>query len=215
VAGALAAERERYGESSPRRPGERIFRRDVIIDGHEKDEGLLDVAVQLTDLHLAPAPGEARPMERFAAQLELRLLAETRAYDFKLARITGGERRRTFADLETATWQNRDSTLAQLVDMPLLSGFSAQLLQRFGDAPDDRPLLDALLMLAPALIQIIAALSEDWPAQAKQNPSMMGTGGLPDSCYMWRREGALSQHLKHEIKSGTLQPRAARDRSRG
>jgi hypothetical protein len=214
VVRALAVERESYATPPPRRPGERIFRRDVIVDGHEKDEGLLDVAVQLTDLHLAPAAAVARPMERFASELELRLLAETRAYEFKLARLSGGERRRTFDDLETAKWRERDSTLAQLVGLPLLSGFAGQLLQRFGDSIAERPLLDALLMLAPALIQIIAALSEDWPAQAKQNPSMMGTGGLPDSCYMWRREGALSRHLKDEIKSGTLQPRAARDRSR-
>jgi hypothetical protein len=213
VVRALAVERE-GGAGPRRRAGERIFRRDVVIDGSEVEDGLLNVGLQLSDLHFAPSEPIARPMERFASQLELRLLAETRAYAFPLERLDAAERSRTLADVEKAPWQDRGATVAPLVGLPLLSGFSAQLLRRFADSPADRPLLDLLLMLAPALIQIIAALSEDWPAQAKQSPSLMGTGGLPDSCYMWRREGALSRHLKEEIKSGTLQPRAARDRSR-
>jgi hypothetical protein len=221
VSRALAAEREapisfpvpHPSSLSSRRPGERIFRRDVIVDGHEVEEGRLSIGLQLTDLHLAPSAAISRPMERFAAQLELRLLAETRAYEFRLERIEGAERRRSLADLETAPWVDRRPAVEPLVGLPLLSGFAGQLLSRFAATPAERPLLDALLMLAPALIQIIAALSEDWPAQAHKSPSFMGTGGLPDSCYMWRRGGALSKRHKEEVDSGALQRRAARSRS--
>jgi hypothetical protein len=193
------------------RPGERIFRRDVLVDGHEADEGRLQVALQLSDVRFAAAPPIARPMDRFAAQHELRILVETEAYAFPVSAIECAERRRTWADVESAGWSSRNDATAQLIGLPLLSGFQSELLRRFADRAGDRPLLDALLMLAPALIQIIAALSESWPAEGKQSPSLMGTGGLPDSCYMWRREGALSERLKSEIQSGTLPPRRRSD----
>jgi hypothetical protein len=81
------------------------------------------------------------------------------------------------------------------------------LLSRFAERPADRPLLDALLMLSPTLIQCAGALSERWPAEAKLSRSRMGTSGLTDSCYMWRREGALGRAIQKEIDDGVLRPR--------
>ena len=58
------------------------------------------------------------------------------------------------------------------------------------------PLQDCLLQLAPGFIQIMAALME-YPirrpspeARAKEpaTPSVAGIGGMPDSCYIWRRD---------------------------
>jgi len=49
----------------------------------------------------------------------------------------------------------------------------------------------------------MAALSENWPALALRNPSQMGMGGIPDSCFMWRRGGALDQAREKERRAGT------------
>ena len=66
------------------------------------------------------------------------------------------------------------------------------LFERLGAEPDDRPLLDALLNLAPALIQCVPALLERWRATPRADrPAMMAGEGMADSCYMWRRDGAL------------------------
>jgi hypothetical protein len=62
-----------------------------------------------------------------------------------------------------------------------------------GDRPDDRPLLDGLLMLAPALIQCVAALSDGWPSLAARGAWIVGMGGQADSCYMWRAGGPLQR----------------------
>jgi hypothetical protein len=68
---------------------------------------------------------------------------------------------------------------------------SRTLLAQSADAPHDRPIFDGLLMLAPALIQCVAALSDAWPAMAADGGWVVGMGGRPDSCYMWRAGGAL------------------------
>jgi hypothetical protein len=145
-------------------------------------------------------------MDRFAAELEVRALAEVDLPAFSLARLSGAERRRRLADLDEAPWAALDERVRGLAGLPLLSGFAPKVMELVGEG-DDAPLRDVLLMLAPALIQIIAAMSERWPSDAVRNPSFMGTGGMPDSCYMWRRDGALSAALKDELKSGTLKPR--------
>ena len=70
--GRLGARRGRAPARSPARPpGERIFRRDVTVDGHELS-GDLYLTLQMNDLHFAPiAPGAAAG-DRFAAQVEVR-----------------------------------------------------------------------------------------------------------------------------------------------
>jgi hypothetical protein len=67
------------------------------------------------------------------------------------------------------------------------------LLARSAEAPEDRPIFDGLLMLAPALIQCVAALSDAWPAMAAEGGWIIGMGGRPDSCYMWRAGGPLQR----------------------
>lgn len=193
AAWALARDREAHGPVPARRAGERVFRRDLIIDGHEPAPGRLQLAIQLTDLHFAPAPLVARTMDRFAGELEVRALAEVDLKGFALVRVHGAERRRARADLATAVWRTRDDLLAPLAGLGLGGGITAALLARLGDTPADRPFLDALLLLAPTLVQCMAALSETWPLAAAGTDSRFGIGGLPDSCYMWRRDGALAR----------------------
>jgi hypothetical protein len=49
----------------------------------------------------------------------------------------------------------------------------------------------------------LAALSEKWPALALQSSSAIGMGGIPDSCFMWRRGGALDRAREQERLAGT------------
>jgi hypothetical protein len=74
------------------------------------------------------------------------------------------------------------------------------LFERFGEEPSDRPLLDALLNLAPALIQCVPALMERWQSRpGAPRPGMMAGGGMIDSCYMWRRGGALQRRMIDDL----------------
>jgi hypothetical protein len=193
VATALAADRERFGPAPTRRPSERIFRRDVIVDGHERGPGSLALALQTTDLHYAPAPPVAPSMARFAGEHEIRGLVEVDFARYAIAGLHLAERRRDVATLETAAWTDRDDVARDLVGLSLARGAAGALLARLGDAPQDRPILDGLLMLAPALIQCVAALSDGWPALAASGRWVVGMGGHPDSCYMWRAGGALQR----------------------
>ncbi|MFN8602391.1 MAG: DUF2889 domain-containing protein [Candidatus Binatia bacterium] len=185
-------EDERLLGSPARPPGERIFRRDVTVDGHELS-GDLYLTLQMNDLHFAPiAPGAAAG-DRFAAQVEVRAATRLAMADMSVLDIGVGERRRTARELDTAEWRERPDRAAPLAGASLRSGISARLLRQFEGAPEDRPLLDALLMLAPATVQCMASFIDTWT----KVPWMRGegggseTGGFPDSCWMWRRDGAL------------------------
>jgi hypothetical protein len=193
VVWALERDRDAHGAAPTRAAGERIFRRELVVDGHEPAAGRLALAVQLADLLLEPAARPVRPIERLAGQLEFRALAETDLATFALTRVTGAERRRTRADLERAPWRERDDVLAPLAGLRLGAGITAELVRRLGERPEDRPLLDALLLLAPTAVQCAAALSEAWLVSAKASPSLVGMGGIIDSCYMWRRDGGLAR----------------------
>jgi len=169
-----------------RRAGERVFRRDLVVDGHEPAPGRLELTAQLLDLHLAPSPPVAPPMDRFAEALDVRLQTEIEFPAGRIVRIAAAERRRTRADIDRATWRDRAAATSWLVGERLASGVAGALIARLGDVPDDRPLLDTCLALAPTMIQCAAAMSEAWAALGV-------VGGIPDSCWMWRRDGALDR----------------------
>jgi hypothetical protein len=195
---AWALEEERGAGLAPARvPGDRVFRRDLVIDGHEEGPDLL-LALQVGDLHLRSASPTARPMERFGTQRELRVLLRLDLRTFTIVHATGATRRRTLDTLADAGWAACDEALGAVLGLQLGAGITSTLLARFGDTPEDRPLLDGLLMLAPAVVQCMAAMSESWPLAAVQRPTVIGMGGLPDSCYMWRRGGALLRARDHE-----------------
>ena len=193
IAWALEQDRARFGTAPARRPDERIFRRDVIVDGHDLRPGALALALQVTDLHYAPAPAIAPSMDRFASEHEIRGVAEVDFGRFALGALTLGQRHRDHATLETAVWHDCSDVAEALVGQSLARGVSQTLLARAAEAPHDRPVFDGLLMLAPALIQCVAALSEAWPAMAAEGAWVIGMGGRPDSCYMWRADGALQR----------------------
>jgi hypothetical protein len=171
----------------PRRAGERVFRRDVIVDGYEPAEGEVALALQLTDLYWAPAPLRAPAMARFAAVHEVRALVPIDFARYVFGTIRAAERRRVPATLADGPWVERSAEVAGLAGLGVGRGVSAAILARFAAGP----LRDALLMVAPALIQVMAAVSEAWPALARAQGWVVGMGGRPDSCWMWREGGAL------------------------
>jgi len=189
---ALDEDHRMHGETPARRVGERIFRRDVVVDGYESD-GDLYLTTQMNDLAFAPSAELAPATDRFAAQLEVRAATRLEMPELRVAAIAIAERRRDPSTLESAAWATRDDRAAPLVGASLRSGISGRLLEQFAGAAADRPLLDALLMLAPATVQCMASFIDTWT----QVPWIRGagneTGGFPDSCYMWRRDGALGR----------------------
>ncbi len=190
AAWALDEDLRLHGPAPSRREGERIFRRDVTVDGYALDGDLL-LTMQTNDLHLAPAEPLAPATDRFGAQVELRVAARLTLGDLRLTSVAIAERRRDAQTLDQAAWVEREDRAAPLVGATLRSGISSRLLAQFGDAGNDRPLLDALLMLAPATVQCLASFIDTWTQVPWGRAAE--TGGHPDSCYMWRRDGALGR----------------------
>jgi len=184
------------------RPGETRLHRALCLDGHEAAPGRVELAVQLTDLAMAPSPAVAPAMDRFAGQHEVRLLATVDVESASLAALRGARRRRTAATLETADWEPLDDRLAELAGAKVLAGFSRTVLARLDpESPEDAPLADALLNVGPAFLQCMGTLSEGWPIEARRRRALVATGGMPDSCWMWRREGPLTRALEREVSA--------------
>jgi hypothetical protein len=188
---ALAEDVRLFGSAPARRLGERIFRRDVTLDGYEPTMGELVFTLQLNDLHFAPAPALAAPMDRFGAQRELVARATLTMQTLELTSLELRERVRTMSDLRTAEWVDRTADAAPLVGTSLRAGITARILSLFPDPQRDAPLRDALLQLAPGLIQCFAAL-DIWALFA-DDAAARTTGGQPDSCWMWRAGGGLQK----------------------
>jgi hypothetical protein len=190
---AVHLERERAAGGRARAAGSRIFRRDLIVDGAELPDRTLQLAVQLTDLHLAPVTGVVQPMEHFAGQLELRVLAGVDLRSIRLASLAAAERSRTRADLDTAEWRDRSTDVERWVGTLMAAGIGGKLVRAYGESHADRPLLDALLNLTPGMHQCMAVMDEGRALTAMRVSTVMGMGGIPDSCYMWRTGGALDR----------------------
>jgi Protein of unknown function (DUF2889) len=181
------------GGRAERRPDERIFRRDVVIDGTATDEGDLHLGLQLSDLHTRPGPPVVLAPDRFAGQLEIRVAARMTIAELRIGEVEVTERRRTAADFETATWVARPDIAAAVTGASLRAGITAELLRRLPSPGRDQPHLDALLMLAPATVQCFASFGGTWTRFAWGSGAPAETGGYPDSCYMWRRDGELGR----------------------
>ena len=184
---ALAEDRRLHDSIPSRRADERIFRRDVTIDGYEPEPGEIVLTLQLNDLHLAPAPPLAKPLDRLAAQREITARAELNMRELTLRALVVRERVRTPSNLSEAVWRDRSAEIEPLLGASLRAGISARIFAAVAASP----LRDALLQLAPAMIQCFAAL-DIWAMMPGGGPAAE-TGGLADSCWMWRREGALQK----------------------
>ena len=195
----LALERERYGDAA-RPAGQRIFHRSLSIDGVLGRDGL-QLALQQADVHFVPLVPRADtdPLDRLAGRLEIRAQAEIDPDAMVLRSLRAAERD-SARDAFYGAWRDRSAPLADLAGRSALAGMAAGLFERLGARDADRPLLDALLSLAPTLIQCVPALMERWQSRpGAPRPGMMAGGGMADSCYMWRTGGALHKRLVGEL----------------
>jgi hypothetical protein len=168
----------------------RLLRRDLILDGHERDDGALLIGVQLADLRSGAAEAEDRPGARFERHDELRLRLELHGWPATIGAIAGAERTRTRADFAAAAWRDLEAALAPLAGTSLGKGAAQRLSAQLASHAAAR---DALLQLGPALIQCRAAFPDKWQNAALASAEHDGLIGMPDSCYMWRRDGALAR----------------------
>ena len=191
---ALDVELERAGALRPREAGSRLFQRSLVVDGFEIGRLRMVVAIQQSDLHLAEPPPVGPPFECLAAERSVQLRAEIDCARMELVALHAAQRVRAGVD-QPGEWQSRDAAVAGLPGLALRPGVATELLRRLSGDPSQRPLLDALLQMTPAVHQCLAALTGAWQAaarQAKRDPaSGVGARSFPDSCYMWRRGGAL------------------------
>ena len=192
-----------------RRLGERVFRRDILVDGSRRADGDLEIIAQLSDLTFARADEVAQPMQRFAALHEVRVRAGVEVATLTFGDVRAVERRRAHDSLDATGWIDRTERMAGVRGVSIFRGVSAALMERLA-AAEDRPVRDAALMLAPTFIQACGAMSEGWPARAAAAESIIGMGGLPDSCYMWRRGGALDARRGPDDPMPTIE-RSAND----
>lgn len=193
------------GSTAARAPGERIFWRSAFVDGYEADDGGIEIAVQLHDFHGRPVQGDdVRPLERFALHDEARVFARVESTSLVVSELRAFERIREGRSLATACWRDRSGDVAPLVGGPVIPGLARRIFAAVADAPETALLRDALLQLAPGHIQIMAALTDRWFARMRETdateslaadpgPPVGSLGGMADSCWMWRRGGALGR----------------------
>jgi hypothetical protein len=181
-------------------PGERIAKRSLFLDGFEREDGALEVAIQLSEFQLRPNAAVVLPLDRLARQHELRVLARLDRELSTLVSLDAAEREREGDTLEAGPWRSRRERVVPLEGGPALRGLAARVRAALGDDPADAPLRDALLNLAPGVIQCLAAFSHRLVARLggragtpSSLPRELSVGGYPDSCYMWRSDGALAK----------------------
>lgn len=189
---ALQADR-----ATTRRAGERSFRRSVFIDGHEGEDGSIDLGAQLADFHTEPAENVGAPLERLARESDARVLARVEMPAQRICEVAAAVRERSGEDL-AAPWQDRSEPLLPLIGSSPMGGLARRLIATAAEHRFEPWLTDALLQLAPTHIQVMAVMTERWLVQT--GPSAEGNssapsapiGGMLDSCYLWRSGGALA-----------------------
>jgi len=192
---ALAWEKEFVGrDSGLRTPGERLFKRSILLDGLDFDEEpRMDLVVQLNDVHTLPSERVSNPLDRFLRQQEIRLEAGVDLEDMTFVSLGGEERERSPENFPAPEWSSLDASLSILQGHSALRGLAQTVMARFGQAFPPTPLRDALLFTAPGLIQCLAARAhrvlEAGANSQEPGPSIQQLGGLPDSCYIWREGG--------------------------
>jgi hypothetical protein len=177
--------------------GERAGKCVLFLDGFERPEGGVEVAIQQSEFVLRPRAEVGFPLERLARQHEVRVLAKLDAGLARLEAIDAAERERGAETLATAAWQRRAEAVAPLAGGPALRGLAARVLAL---ERASAPLQSALLNLAPGVIQCFAALAHRMVGRLPGGrspggalPRELSVGGFPDSCFMWRRDGPLGR----------------------
>ncbi len=204
VTWALESEELRNFDADAWPDGAKLFRRDLVFDGHCED-GRLQMVGQLTDLAFRPAAAVAPPLERFGGLYELRLAAEVESERFSITSLRAADRHRSIDGVATP-WRDLGSDVDDLVGTELRAGVSGTILRQLAGRSEAQPLLAALLNLTPAYYQCLANLGEDAPFDVRHRADVVGMGGLPGSCYMWRTDGALHQLRTEQRQQSRHEP---------
>jgi hypothetical protein len=170
-----------------------LWRRDLVFDAHELAAGRVAVAMRQSDLDWNDRGADTLAPERFALHHELVARVDVDLWPGSLLGIGGAERRRSPTDFAGVTWHDRDALLTPLAGTGLARGAAGEITRRLGDEPHAPPWRDALVMLPPALVQCRAAHPDSWHEKVRATSRHPGLTALPDSCYMWRRGGALER----------------------
>ena len=170
-----------------------LFRRDLVFDGHELADGRVATAVRMGDLHWNAAPPTVLAPQRFARHHELAAEITADLWPGSLLAIRGAERERDADAFADVAWTDRSAWLAVLDGLGLARGAAAELQRRLGGVEHARPWIDALLQFAPALVQCRAAHPDAWHEKVRATERHPGLTAIPDSCWMWRRGGALER----------------------
>ncbi|MBW2242744.1 MAG: DUF2889 domain-containing protein [Deltaproteobacteria bacterium] len=191
---------------SERVDGELLFKRVLTLDGLVSGEDHMDLAAQMTDYHMAPHAQIGQPFDRLARQHEIHVLARVDLSGNTVEALDAAERLRSWAGFGDESWSPVSERVAPLVGGPALRGFSREVFRQLGDDSEQAPLRDVLLNLGPCLIQCFAATSIRWmarlarqrnlpktPKEPGDGPDMTMMGGFPDSCYLWRSDGAMAK----------------------
>lgn len=175
-----------------------ITRRDVVFDAHEVDDGHLQVVMRFGDLDWNDAPPTSLAPVRFRRHHELAATVDVDLWPGEVRGAAGAERERTAACFTESEWADRGDMLGTLAGMGLARGAAGEIMRRIGDDPAAAPWRDALLQFAPALVQCRAAHPDAWHDKVRRTPKHPGLTAIPDSCWMWRRGGALERiRAKH------------------
>ena len=178
-----------------------LFQRDLVADARERSDGRVVVALRQNDLDWSDAhPGVLAP-ERFARHHELDATLEADLWPGSLLDVAGRERLRTDDEFIGVAWTDRGAALSRLAGLGLARGAAGEITERLGNSPEMAPWRDALLMLAPALVQCRAAHPDAWHDKVRSTERHPGLTAIPDSCYMWRRGGAL-ERIRQELGAG-------------
>jgi hypothetical protein len=177
------------GGDSPRP----LWRRDLVFDAHEQASGEVRVGMRQGDLDWNDRGAEARAPERFARHHELVGRIDVDLWPGTLLAVHGVERARSTSSFIGVGWTERDAMLAPLAGTGLARGAAGEMTRRLGAHDDVAPWRDAFVMLPPALVQCRAAHTDAWHEKVRASERHPGLTALPDSCYMWRRSGALER----------------------
>lgn len=188
TATGLAHDRARHGGLPERRPGQRLYDRSLVLDAGLGD-GVLFAGIQLADVHFEPAAEDADAIDQLASHHEVRIHAEVALDSMTLRAVRAGERRNSAE--AAGEWADRGATLAPLVGQGALAGMAAALFELLSEREPDRPLLDALLNLAPLLIQSMAALLDRSQTGGMGSAMQSSSGYRGGSCYMTRPDGPM------------------------
>ncbi len=200
-------------EPAARAAGERVAKQTLVLDGFERADGALEIAIQAADYRFASHSGTRDFIDRLGVARELRLLGEVAMPDMRLVALRAAARERTPASLQ-APWRDLGDTVAPLAGDSALRGMATRIRARMSALPEseERALLsEALLNFAPGLIQCMPALSHRLGAAFARAAAVRRRRGAhdrrpPEHDPDERRPAGLLLHVAHRQRG---EPRAA------